>query len=245
MIRATEFRLMRIQASAFFQGAGVRPALVLKRMPKAWEDMYDADPVSLPLPADAPIEVPNVILLSKDDTQRAQISRARVDLIQSCDNAEHTDLVETLAVLAERLVQLQEVMNVRYGRLAAIAARVAPLDQPGLALAREFCTDRWLSGPLNRPEGFELHAHKTFALLGDVVVNSWMRIKAAKLGESEGFSRILVEQDINTLANELDTRRFEPDEIASWYHAAAEQLDTVLRLYFPATPETEEQPQQC
>lgn len=236
MIRATEFRLSRIQASAFFAGQQVRPARLLVSMPSGWTSVYDGDPVSLPIPPDAPAEIPSVILSSTDRRQAAQISRARLDLIRDCEGPQEPVLATELSMLATRLVELLDRMpNVQFGRLAAIVARIAERANPGIALAQQFCQERWLRGPLNRPEGFELHAHKVFDLSGSGAVNSWMRIRTVKLG-NEPFGNILVEQDINTPAEEAEARRFTSTDVTAWYDAAAQQFDQVLSMYFPNAP---------
>lgn len=234
MIHAADFQLLRVQASAFFSGIGFRPATLLSEMPEAWRGVYDGDPISVPLPDEAPAVLPSVVLRSRDDTQRVQVSRARVDLIMSCENAPQLGLPETLGELAGRLAALLRTNGVTFGRLAAIVARVAEVEQPGIELSRQFCSDRWLQarGPLNRPEGFELHAHKVFDLLKDIPVNSWVRIKTAKLGP-EPYRHVLVEQDINSLGEEIETRCFDRDALIRWFQAANEQLDRILELYFP------------
>jgi len=115
-----------------------------------------------------------------------------------------------------------------------VALRQAASDNPGLLLARQYCKDRWLRGPLNRPEGFELHAHKTFELLPRLTVNRWVRIKTAKGGFPD-YRYVTIEQDINTLSEEMDIRRFGPQESAAMFRAAARELDAILGLYFPAS----------
>jgi len=72
-------------------------------------------------------------------------------------------------------------------------------------------------------------------LVDGVSVNSWVRIKAVQLTPGQ-YDHVLVEQDINTLAEELTSRRFEPAQMAGWFREASRQFDTVLELYFPPMP---------
>ena len=62
-------------------------------------------------------------------------------------------------------------------------------------------------------------------------VNSWIRIRAVKIG-AEAYRYVAVEQDINTLSEEIDKRTFNADEIKFWYRAASSEFDTILGLYF-------------
>ena len=232
MIRSEDFRILRVQAAAFFSGEGVRPAMMLRHIPEDWFSVYDADPVSLPVPLDAPEGVPGLILQSRDQRQSVRIARTRIDLVRSCENEAVVDLAGALETLSRRLAAFSESSGTVYGRLAAVVSRIAEEQEPGRSLVQQFCRDEWLCGPLNRPEGFELHAHKVFSLVRGVPVNSWMRIKTARTGLGP-YDHVLVEQDINTLMEELETRKFDETQIASWFRETSSQLDFVLRLYFP------------
>jgi hypothetical protein len=155
-----------------------------------------------------------------------------LDLLWSRQNTTAPEIIPTLATFAERLATIAESSEVSICRLAALVTRVAEYPDPGIALARHFCRDQWITGPLNRPEGFELHTHKVFTLLDEIRVNSWIRIKAIKIGVGP-YNRISIEQDINTLAEEVDKRHFTRQELASWLEAAGGELDTILAMYFP------------
>ena len=103
-----------------------------------------------------------------------------------------------------------------------------------MLLAKHFCKDRWYKAPLNRPENFELHAHKRFTLASDFAVNSWARSKTGKLsGDGEEKTVVLFEQDLNTLAEEAPKRDFGEVEIKKFFGAAATELDSILDLYYP------------
>ena len=66
----------------------------------------------------------------------------------------------------------------------------------------------------------------------DFRINSWVRCKTAKL-RADNRPVILVEQDLNTLANEADSRRFEAGQIHAFFQMAAAEADEILRIYFP------------
>ena len=144
----------------FAPGDEIRPASVLRQVLRDWADTYDAEPYSLPFGPDAPGDVPVVMLASADQTQRINVARTRVDIVWSRgEGGAEPELQSILSDFAGRLGAISAENTVPVGRLGAVVTRVAEVLEPGLALARQFCRDRWLSGPLNRPEGFELHAH--------------------------------------------------------------------------------------
>jgi hypothetical protein len=233
MIQSTDFRLRSVQAVGFFSGGGVRPALMLRRVPEDWLDLYSADPIALPTLPDAPEGLPGVILQSRDQSRTAAIAPARIDLVENCGSADNANVADILQVLSERLATFSECSKTTYGRLAAVVARIAEQRDPGLALARQFCRDEWLRQPLNRPDGFELHAHRVFDLQESVPVNSWIRIKTVKVGPGP-YDQVLVEQDINTLQEkQLEGASFDNASMAVWFREVSKQFETVLAMYFP------------
>jgi hypothetical protein len=122
----------------------------------------------------------------------------------------------------------------RVGRLAGIIRRYADHPEPGLFLSRHFCKDRWFAAPLNRPENFELHAHKRFKLGEKFDVNSWVRNKTGKATSAgESKSIVLLEQDINTLSEEVPNRDFSKEDIANFYNLIPSEFDKILKLYYP------------
>jgi hypothetical protein len=107
---------------------------------------------------------------------------------------------------------------------------------PGKELSRQFSNEKMLNGPLKGLQGFELHAHKVFELYQDQNVNSWIRIKTSGTPGPE-YERTMVEQDINTLAEELNIRVFDREKIILFFHEASGQLDSILKEYFPGKTE--------
>jgi hypothetical protein len=95
---------------------------------------------------------------------------------------------------------------------------------------------------LNRPESFEIHAHKSY-VLGALTVNSWFRAKSGiMIGTDKArLPIILVEQDLNTVQQNLDTEPVKTAELGpsatdAFFRGCPEELDVILSLYFPDNP---------
>ena len=126
------------------------------------------------------------------------------------------------------------------GRLAFILHSVASTKEPAKTLVEHFCQERWFSAPLNRPENFELHAHKSFQMSDEFKVNSWIRCKTGIRSASEenqlspGIEPvILVEQDINTLNETAGTTVFDAESMERFLQHAPREMQHILGLYFP------------
>lgn len=234
MVSAQDFQVQSLTASGFVAADGFNPSAALRHVLRNWSEVYDGQTTSIPLPPGAPLDFPSVSVSSRDGAWHVEMSRTRVNLVWRRRDGQTRNLGRTFSELAGRLVTIVEGEEASLGRLAALVTRITSVDSPGRVLARQFCRDRWLRGSLNRPEGFELHAHKTFSLLPDLTVNSWVRTKTAKGGSPE-YRYVTVEQDINTLAEELETRRFNRRETRRMFAAASRELDAILDMYFPAS----------
>lgn len=233
MVQWTDFTIQQIQLSAWTGVEEIRPASVLRFALREWGEVYDAEPISVPLPGQAPGELPGIVLLDRDRSRSMEIARERVNLVVArFEGRAALSLAALLPVMSDRLIQIFEYADVPIARLAAVLTRHARVDEPGQVLARHFCRDRWLRGPLHRPEGFEIHAHKVYSPFNDIPMNSWIRARSAPIG-APVHQFILVEQDLNSLSEERSSRRFASDEVRGMFDTIAGESDSILRSYFP------------
>ena len=232
MIQASDSQLERVQASAFTGRTELRPQSVLREALTGLSHVYDGETMSIPLPEDVPPGVVSVTLTSRDRAQQIEVSRNRVNVIWLPRLSPSPPLTDMLTTMASRLAMV--IKEEKIGRVGMIVARAKRVEDPGIELSRQFAQDRWLERPLNRPEGFELHAHKKFLLLPNLTVNSWMRVRTAKSGPAE-YDHVLVEQDINTLTEEQDERQFEATDLQEIATRTAEEFDSILGVYFPSS----------
>jgi hypothetical protein len=235
-IAASSFQLASCQASVFTPDGGFSAAKIIKAFYSKHAALFDAEPTSLPVPDEAPSEIPRVILESVSHEWKCQLSPVRGDLIwaRTKSTSRQISLSEFFQQSASVLLDYVDALGTRVGRLAGLTTRFCEHDDPGKFLARHFCQQRWDEAPLNRPENFELHAHKKFLLAGEFQVNSWARNKTGLLaGEAPQKRVVLFEQDMNTLAEALAQRTFQREEIGRFLDAVATEADVILRLYYP------------
>ena len=238
MPSASDFVLASCQATLFTPVAEVSAVRLLTKLLPDWGDRFDADPLVLPLPEAAPREVPRLMLHSRSEEWKCEIASGRMNLIwqKTVRATEPSSLAERYGMLIPLLAQYAAALESRVGRLAAVTSRYMEHTSPARFLASHFCKEQWLPAVLNRPDDFELHAHKVFLLAGRFQVNSWVRNKTGVLslpGDEAQRPIVLAEQDLNTLAEEQATRSFSADETAAFFRASAAGFDDALRLYYP------------
>ena len=235
-LTASSFKLASCQATIFTPDGDLAVSKVMKDLYPSLATRFDGEPTVLPPAEGVPPVIPRIILESTTQEWRCELSPARVNLhwLRPKSSRACMALGDFFKEATNILLQYAAQLSPRIGRLAALATRFLPHDKPGLFLARHFCRDRWHEAPLDRPENFELHAHKRFTLAGDFTVNSWARSKSGKLsGEGDEKPIVLFEQDLNTLAEEASTKDFSEEEVKKFFGAAGTELDSILGLYYP------------
>lgn len=215
------------EQSAFATGPAV--ATILRQ----FSDEFDGDIQSLPLPADVPPEIPRVVLQSGDGKRRLSIGPARFDSNRNADGTSSLpEIVRDCSRVQEFYVRDR---GVRVGRVGLVIRRACPIENPAEALVQRFCNEASQREPFNRSATFEIHNHKEYLPRRDGIdytINSWVRCKCARLSDDDSPA-IVVEQDLNTMATDLNLRRFGPDRLHAFFEMAAEEADAILRIYFP------------
>lgn len=236
-LTAASFQHGSCQATVFTPDGDLSVSKVMKDLYPSLASRFDGEPTVLPpIPEGAPPEIPRIILESSSHEWRCEFSPARVNLFWRRAKSTTTGVCisDFFQQASDLLVQYSREVNARVGRLAGLVTRFAEHQTPGLFLARHFCKERWDRAPLNRPENFELHAHKRFALADGFQVNSWARSKTGLLKAEDAQKPIvLFEQDLNTLAEEAPSTAFGEAEVNRFFVAVAAEFDIILRLYYP------------
>jgi hypothetical protein len=234
-LTASDFSLAAFQASIFTPDSEASVNKFARTFPAKWQGIFDGDLVTLPaVPIPSPVEMPRTILQSTTGWH-CEMSPGRLNITwtRAPDATSSPLLSDLVARVVPLLVDYTETMEIRVGRSAAIVSRYAQHEAPGRLLAHHFCRDEWQKAPLNRPQDFELHAHKRYSLLEGLLVNSWVRNKTATLTtQTERLPVVLVEQDINTLAEESAVANLNA-HIPLFFERAAAELDSILKLYYP------------
>jgi len=141
-------------------------------------------------------------------------------------------LYETCAPVLD---EVADVLQVDIWRLGAVCERFCLDNEPGMTIARFFCRDQWTEndGPLSGSENFELHAHEIRDLSG-TKVNSWMRCKSGRVSGLTDGPAIILQQDVNTLADDK-SRTYTRSQRSEFFRAAVQEIDRLYALCFPGT----------
>lgn len=200
---------------------------------------FDGDLMSIPIPQDAPAQVPRIILRSQDNNWVLEVTLERTNLyhLRSDDSPlDDPDAQNFWNYVSDFVSSYKREDDIRIQRLACITERVANIaaTTPSQYIANTFCKDEYLDRPFNNTNTFQLHAHKKYNTFMDFNINSWVRIKSANLPDEERTPVLHVLSDINTYSADDDPdRTFDLEDIARFFQNVPDHLECVFQLYFP------------
>jgi len=193
---------------------------------------FSGDPVVLPIPKEAPAEIPRIILRGPAQGLELHTALARSDVYLSVTPGITLTAEGAFKEAVPILEQVLDVLQVRPGRLAALGTYASKCEEPARLLAEHFCKAEWAQGPLASAEALELHAHRRFTLLEGLLVNSWMRWKTGQVNEpGRSYPAVILERDVNTLPEEAEERVFGQEELSAFFDRASQLLEEEVKSF--------------
>lgn len=176
---------------------------VAQSLNKAPKNLFNGEPAILPLPDDAPLEIPRIILRSKDERFGCHVSPRRLELSLTQRKGENKRLEEVqddfLNQLANIARAVKTELRVKVERVGIVVnSAVFPEEFPVDFLMKKFLK----SGTIVDPRELNLNFLHKFAL-GEFKVNRWHRFRCLSpegketLGETDA---LLIETDVNTVS---------------------------------------------
>jgi len=234
MVEASEFGIASVQTVLFTPDVSAfTPQRVLADIIGPYGGRYNGPVTSIPLPDGAPPYLPRVLLQSVDNAWRLTAAVGRMDSTWISTTAVEPshELGRLVGECSRVLVEYAERNTFPIGRMALIVARAVQIYNPAQLLIDSFCSEDAGRTRFNNSRAFEIHNHKVYAVPEvNYEINSWMRCRTALVLNEPG---IAVEQDINTLEEELNTRVFDSDMLHDFYIRTQHEADVIMELYFP------------
>ena len=166
-------------------------------------NFFDGDPIILPIPYDAPLDVPRIILKNKDESYTLNISQNRVDLVYNekdlIDNLPKATLSELVPSLIDKSIlviqSLKNLMSVRIIRLGFIATLEGQTQEKATIYIRNlFLKEKALFNDL-----YDLNfGILKKELLNSIQSNIWFKVTPLKDEYSQDERIVMVQFDINT-----------------------------------------------
>jgi hypothetical protein len=234
MLRAADFRLISVQASLFLlDPKSFSQSLFLAHILGRFATRYDGPVQALPLQDDIPAEIPRVILQSHDGQWKLQAALNRIDSFWFSNNDSTHDISIANQCVEVLQFYVQNLSNIQVVRLGFVIGRISSPENPTKELIERFCNEESKNSPFNRSESFEIHNHKKYNLRNTrFAINSWVRCRAGMATSPFSKKAVLIEQDINTVADNIQNL-FSLEDITNFYMECQIEFDEILHIYFP------------
>jgi hypothetical protein len=227
-------KLASIQASVFILDENYNSAKYLKKIYQNFSDTFDGEPTVFPLPEGAPPEIPRIIVTTKDNGKKLEISPIKITYFQNITSEDDIVDFECFMTATNFIKEIVNSNGVKCNRLAGVVSRYVRNEEAGRMIASHFCKESFMEGPFNRPNEFHIYSHKSYNFLDQYDVNSWVRVRNGLVTMNNKKDKsIIVEQDINTLVETSHETDFSGDEIDFFFSNIGSEFDKILYLYFP------------
>lgn len=233
-----DFNIIRMMASIFTPDLLIgNTASLINFFQNNTEDRFDGELTSLPLPKDAPLEIPRLIMNSNDGAWKLEVSGERTNIIFNKPlnlSIEEPSLDVFSSYALNIFKSYQTIKDLRVQRLALNTERIFNTEgkEPSQFIADKFCRDEYLTKPFNKTKGFEIHSLKKYQHQ-DFDLNSWVRVKSANLQNDSKTPVVLVKNDLNTYSFlESPNTSFNIDDLERFFSAMPDHLEDIVGLYF-------------
>ncbi len=230
------FDVASIQATIFTPGLSFSQAKILTYILTDWGKVFDGESVSLPtLEGEVPLQIPRILITSADNNYKIEVAPARLNIFWLRSKKDDKASVKEFHKLVPGIFEgYRSLTGAQVGRVASVITRIINSDDPANIISNKFCRTELNESIFKNAESFELHSHKKYTFVNKYNINSWVRLRTGFFGPRETNQKVLsVEQDINTLNEESNTRDFTDSEITTFFSIVDDEMDSILSKYFP------------
>lgn len=235
-----DFRIYQFLSSIFTPELNISSSLKIANLVVDLIGKYvEGEPSILPVPQDAPPEIPRIIFSSSDKKWTLNISLERTNLFYNTPPTSTEEVItidEFSSIASAFFGNYQKGLDLKVQRIAFVTERSAIRDDALDYVLGRFCNEKQIikGRPFFNTKRFEIHSLKKYNW-ENFSINSWVRTKflPIKIGNGETAPGILVVNDLNTLSlDEAPDAAFLADDIKAYFKKIPQHLSEILKLYF-------------
>ena len=196
-------------------------------------NLFDVEPTILPIPNDAPIDLPRVILKSKNGDFVCNTSLSRVDLFYNVKKDPECDLRNVKSKFFPLLINTINFLNdsykIKINRIGLVSSFVLELSDS----SNKYILQKYLNenGLISDTSEIQLNVLNRLELLSKYKINRWLRIRSLRDKPNVVNDKFCsVKIDINTpaeIAYDIDR------EVASLiFTEAIKNMEEVLKTHY-------------
>jgi hypothetical protein len=191
-----------------FSNAPIAGGKILGKILAKFSDRFDGAPTVLPIPNDAPAEIPRMILQSADSQWAVDVAQNRVNFRWVQMKEDQQQIPEDFQKLyLEFIEHLFQIESIQVGRAAVLIFRYKKTETPATQIAKLGFNEAFQSKVQAGLDGCEFHIQQKVQL-AQRDVNEIIRLKSGLLNLPNTAPRkiFLVEHDLSTLAEDAASK---------------------------------------
>lgn len=197
------------------------------------ENILEGDPAILPIPPDAPPEIPRIITKSKDERYTCNVSLNRIDLFfkPKGRDEQSLDIVsgEYLKLLLNLTSLLKENFKIAIPRIGIVANLLFELSESSNTyILRKYMKE---TGLISGTHEAQIHALNKVTLPNKIKVNRWLRIITSRSGQDPSNDRYLsISIDINSVPGV--PYDFDRELIQLTFNVAVDHMKNLIKQHY-------------
>jgi len=229
-----KFRVESLQGILFLSNFAYGKKMdLVNKLSHALPFLFEKDPTLLPIPDDAPPDIPRIMLSNKSEKYKCNISANRIDFFYK-DEKEPKPFQEVFKQFYPNykkfFTSLKSEFNPQIGRVALISKLISSLEESSNDLIKSNFLKK---GIFLNPHNLDL-----IILYKDKVdtfeINRLIKIRSLrKVGDPENDKALRLEIDINTLSEK--TGDYNKEEIDKIYNLIINKIDYSISQFFERT----------
>ncbi len=195
----SKLKLLQLQLALFFQDIENRPDRFIKQITEVSGSVFDQMPTILPIPPNAPPEIPVVILNSGDHTCTCNISKSRIDFIINFQNSNNEDISKQLESFLDKIRPYASVIFgykniIRFGFIGQYFFKTDT--------SVETLQSKYFKNNLGTLEELNIRYNKRFSG-NNLIINNVVELGKGTFVGNQGIQQegILIQRDINNVPN--------------------------------------------
>ncbi|MEE8429942.1 MAG: hypothetical protein V3S16_01710 [Candidatus Desulfatibia sp.] len=235
-----EFTVVKVLAAIFTPDFNITNSLKIANVAfNLLEGRLDGEPTILPIPQDAPADIPRITLQSSDKLLSLSVAPSRTNLEFSVPIDLVVDVIDYSSYysdLPKFLVEFSSELGLMVQRIGYVTERLIIRDDVLSLIMDKFCNKAQTSKgrPFHNPKRFEIHSLKKYNW-EDFQLNSWVRLRylPITIKDEENKPALLVQNDLNTLSYKDDPgSEFNTKVIEKFFDNIPSHLEQIWNLYF-------------
>jgi len=225
------FQLQQLQTALFTPGVNLtKPLDIAQGLISATEPLFDGQPIILPIPPDAPPEIPRIIVKNSNGSYACNVSQNRVDFIfteKGIFRPIRGESDQFLNYLLSIVDFLKSDLKISINRIGIITMLLLPLrESSSRFIAQKFLKEQLFSDTYEIQFGILKRSQLT-----GYDVNCWFRLNTLRnVNDPSNDRMMLVTYDINTQPEvSYDLNK---DQVGIFFNFTIKYTEEDLKIYF-------------